>query len=609
MGVWTPGPGPTEGADTFVGDGTGETASGLGGNDVMNGNGGNDTLNGGGGNDTLNGGLGVDTANGEAGDDTFVYVIGDGNGSINGGADSDTLNLTDGAAGAILNANFDGAALTALAGNGLTSVETINADMGGGVDWLIYSATAAATVNLALGTASGFTSISNIERVVGDSGDDSLTGDGADNRLDGAIGDDLLVGGAGVDTLIGGEGGDSLSGGLGNDSIQGGAGNDTINWFLGEGRDTIDGGADVDAFNPVGSASADLGNVSWNGTSLTALMDNGLANLENINLDLEGGVDWLIYNATAAVSVNLLLGSASGFVFISDIEKVIGGSGDDTLTGNGIDNRLDGQGGGDTLDGGAGADAVLGGDGNDTIYASAGNDSLQGQNGDDTFIWVATDGRDTFNGGANTDTVNLTGSGVADVADANWNGSAVTGLLNNALIDIESINLDLGAGGPGGDWLRYNSASGITVNLEFGTATGFASVTGVENLIGGTGNDDLVGNAGANKINGNAGDDFISGGGGGDNLTGGLGQDVFIYQAGAGADTINDFDAWAVGGQDFINVQTLGINAGNFASRVTIIDTGADTVVRIDSDIFITLKNVTGDGDNSITQADFILGV
>ena len=205
--------------------------------DTLNGEDGNDTLNGGGGNDTLNGGLGVDTANGEAGDDTFVYVIGDGNGSINGGADSDTLNLTDGAAGAILNANFDGAALTALAGNGLTSVETINADMGGGVDWLIYSATAAATVNLALGTASGFTSISNIERVVGGSGDDSLTGDGADNRLDGAIGDDLLVGGAGVDTLIGGDGGDSLSGGLGNDFIQGGAGNDTINWFLGEGRD------------------------------------------------------------------------------------------------------------------------------------------------------------------------------------------------------------------------------------------------------------------------------------------------------------------------------------------------------------------------------------
>lgn len=129
-----------------------------------------------------------------------------------------------------------------------------------------------------------------------------------------------------------------------------------------------------------------------------------------------------------------------------------------------------------------------------------------------------------------------------------------------------------------------------------------------ETVDGLAGDDELNGNAGDDTLNGNAGDDFISGGGGNDNLTGGLGQDVYIYQAGAGADTINDFDAWAVGGQDFINVQSLGINAGNFASRVTIIDTGADTVVRIDSDIFITLKNVSGDGDNVITISDFILG-
>jgi Ca2+-binding RTX toxin-like protein len=586
-----------------------DTVTGSSQRDYIDGNAGNDTLNGGDGADTLIGGLGVDTVNGGAGNDFFFYNLGDGNGVMDGGADTDSLQVNDGAAAGILNVTWNGSALTVVSGNSLTNIEGVNADLGGGIDWLVYAAgSAAVTVNLATASASGFGTVANIERVVGGNGNDTLTGNGLDNRLDGAAGDDTLAGGGGVDTLIGGDGADSLAGGLGNDSIQGGAGNDTINWIVGEGRDTIDGGADVDAFNPLGSASADLAYATWNGTSLTALMDNGLANIENINLDLEGGVDWLIYNASAAVSVNLLLGSASGFVFISDIEKVIGGSGDDSLTGNGLDNRLDGQAGADTLDGGGGSDAVLGGDGNDTIYASAGNDSLQGQNGDDIFIWTSADGRDTFNGGADSDTVNLTGAAVADVADANWNGSAITGLLNNALVSIEAINLDLGAGGTGGDWLRYNSTVGVTVNLATGTATGFASIAGVENLIGGTGNDDFVGDAGANKINGNAGDDFISGGAGNDNLTGGLGQDTFVYQAGAGADTINDFDAWADGGQDFINVQTLGINAGNFASRVTIIDTGADTLVRIDSDIFITLKNVSGDGDNVITIADFILG-
>lgn len=52
----------------------------------------------------------------------------------------------------------------------------------------------------------------------------------------------------------------------------------------------------------------------------------------------------------------------------------------------------------------------------------------------------------------------------------------------------------------------------------------------------------------------------------------------------------------------------MGVNAGNFAARVAIIDTGSDTVILIDGSQFITLKNVTGDGDNAIDQSDFIFG-
>jgi serralysin len=145
------------------------------------------------------------------------------------------------------------------------------------------------------------------------------------------------------------------------------------------------------------------------------------------------------------------------------------------------------------------------------------------------------------------------------------------------------------------------------VNLALGTASGFASIASVENVIGGSGGDALVGDSASNKIQGGLGDDVITGGGGADNLTGGLGSDAFVYAAGAGADTINDFDAWAVDGQDFLDLAGLGVTSTDFASRVTIIDTGNDTVVRIDGSIFITLKNVTGDGDNSISETDFIL--
>ena len=48
------------------------------------------------------------------------------------------------------------------------------------------------------------------------------------------------------------------------------------------------------------------------------------------------------------------------------VEQVLGGSGGDTLTGNGAANTLDGRGGGDTIRGGAGNDTLIGGTGADS---------------------------------------------------------------------------------------------------------------------------------------------------------------------------------------------------------------------------------------------------
>ena len=53
----------------------------------------------------------------------------------------------------------------------------------------------------------------------------------------------------------------------------------------------------------------------------------------------------------------------------------------------------------------------------------------------------------------------------------------------------------------------------------------------------------IVGNVGANVLEGLAGADFLAGGKGKDKLYGGADADHFIFQAGAGADTIKDFDA------------------------------------------------------------------
>jgi hypothetical protein len=87
-----------------------------------------------------------------------------------------------------------------------------------------------------------------------------------------------------------------------------------------------------------------------------------------------------------------------------------------------------------------------------------------------------------------------------------------------------------------------------------------------------------------------------------------LGADTFVYAAGAGNDTISDFDADAASGQDLIDITAFGITAGDFGARVTITDLGASTLVTIDGSVTITLTGVTGDGDNIITSADFLLG-
>ncbi|MGH6952112.1 MAG: calcium-binding protein, partial [Vitreimonas sp.] len=68
MGIWSPGPGATGGADVFTGDDSNETADGLGGADTLNGMGGADTLTGNDGDDTL-----------RPGDDYLADIVSGGN--------------------------------------------------------------------------------------------------------------------------------------------------------------------------------------------------------------------------------------------------------------------------------------------------------------------------------------------------------------------------------------------------------------------------------------------------------------------------------------------------------------------------------------------------
>ena len=77
---------------------------------------------------------------------------------------------------------------------------------------------------------------------------------------------------------------------------------------------------------------------------------------------------------------------------------------------------------------------------------------------------------------------------------------------------------------------------GVNVNLATGAVGGSHAmgdtISGFENVTGSAFGDNLRGNNGANRL---------AGGQGGDQLFGGFGQDVFVFEADNGADTIQDF--------------------------------------------------------------------
>jgi Ca2+-binding RTX toxin-like protein len=154
----------------------------------------------------------------------------------------------------------------------------------------------------------GDTVRATVERITTGAGNDTIVGSGLENRL------------------LGGDGEDDISGGSGPDHIDGGAGDDLLRGN--QGGDTITGGADLDTAS-----------YSEYSAPVAVDLDGGL----NFDDGPEGDKD--------------LVGAS--------VERVDGGAGDDTLTGNSHPNRIRGGAGDDTIDGGAAADTIDCGAGND----------------------------------------------------------------------------------------------------------------------------------------------------------------------------------------------------------------------------------------------------
>jgi Ca2+-binding RTX toxin-like protein len=315
------------GADRLTGSNAANVLNGGDGNDVLLGGGGADTILGDVGDDAITGGTGNDNLNGGVGNDTFTYVMGDGADTLAGDVGADTLNITGNGGADVLDVTYVVSGLTGVLTNlesgSLTGVESVTANLGGGNDTLNYTGTTAnISVNLATGSASGFTSIANIENVTGGSGNDTLVGNASANTLNGGAGNDDLTG-------------------TGNDQLIGGAGNDTYHAVSG---DTI-----------TEAAGGGIDTVITSSASFTLA-----ANVEN--LIFTGLVS---YNGTGNNLDNVLTGASGNDV-------LNGGNGNDQLIGGTGADTLNGGNGSDVITGGADNDRMTGGNNGDTFVFAAG---------------------------------------------------------------------------------------------------------------------------------------------------------------------------------------------------------------------------------------------
>ena len=430
--------------------------------------------------------------------------------SITGGTGTDTITLTNTAA-------TDAMVLT-----NATSIDVLNLiDSTTGLD---ISVTGGA--NAAVPLTVNATTMDSGEVLTGDfsaaTGGVTINAGGGADILTGGTVNDVIYGNGGIDTIDGQEN----SATKGADAIYGGAGNDIINVSTAESEfsnssttalvtDTVDGGAGTDtlAFNDVAVTltKAELANIS-NVEKLT------LVNASTITLS----DDFLTNNP--GVSITLAAGT---------IKAGAGTTADPTIT-------------------------------KSLVYtAGNGNINVTGGTADDTFNTAAGavfDVSDTINGGAGTDTINVSNENT--YGTTNTTGDAVTlaldiyhtniekvVVLDNATDDTADVTISIAAAYTGTALTIDASAldqNALSTANEALLLTQAAADTAALTVLGGEGADSITTGASADHITGNGGIDTISSNAGNDSIYAGAGNDIIdtgagrdYAEGGAGNDTFN----------------------------------------------------------------------
>ncbi|MDC0933511.1 calcium-binding protein, partial [Arcobacteraceae bacterium] len=572
--------------DTLIGSDENNTISGGAHYDVLKGNDGEDYLDGGTGNDTLSGGAGNDTLDGGEGKDTVDYSE-----STNGvsvklldpiaaslGSDYGTatdISGTDQGSDRLYNienivgSDYDDTFIgtdgnnTISGGTGDDTVDFSNLTSNGIDITLKDTNTTAGGYSTGDGTDYYF----DIENVIGTNSianGDTIIGSESDNYIQAERGDDYIELGLGDDTVEGGDGTDTLSYKNFEELVAGSGTGVTINLATGiatgEGTDTI----------------SEIENVTGTNFNDTITGDSSINTIEGLS-----GSDTVSYSyvgATTDLDVDLTTGevhvTGTDIDYLSDIENIIGGEGDDTITGDDSDNILDGGiTGDDYFIGNEGDDTFIGGSGTDTVdYTYSGyNINITLDDNGDGISTLATPETDTLEGIENivgtissdiiisTDTTNISnsfsGAGGNDTLDGGSGDDYLDGGSGDDYFYTTTGNDTILAGeteetnGDTIDFSKKTSGTDISLSLangngasytyENGSSTATDTLYGIENIIGNDGDDTFTGSTDTNTIQGAQGADTIYGSIGNDYLDGGDDIDLLDYSFVNGSLTID----------------------------------------------------------------------
>ena len=201
-----------------------------------------------------------------------------------------------------------------------------------------------------------------------------------------------------------------------------------------------------------------------------------------------------------------------------NIQNATGGSGNDTIIGNGFNNILDGGIGADSLTGGAGNDTYVVDNAGDVVTDSQGTDTVQSSIsytlGADVenltltgaaFIGTGNDVANVMTGNASSNV--LVGFGGNDTLDGGAGGDMLVGGLGNDTYFVDSAgDFVVESANEGIDTVNASTHYRLAENLENLTLTGSADLQGLRQRDANT----LTGNAGNNLLDGDAGADSCS---------------------------------------------------------------------------------------------------